>query len=80
MIMGHGKHELRTKKHVVLPKTNCHIPITPLPLHNGHFLLPPRWPLWKGSTVNNANVFGPFFLLYSKQKKKRKKEKKFNSF
>ena len=22
-----------------------------LPAHNGHFLLSPRWPLWRGSTV-----------------------------
>ena len=24
---------------------------TPLPPHNGHFLLSPRWSLWRGSTV-----------------------------
>ena len=24
---------------------------TPLPLHNGHFLVSPRRPLWRGSTV-----------------------------
>ena len=32
MIMGHSKHELSTKKPVLLPKKN----ITSLPPHNGH--------------------------------------------
>ena len=49
--MEHSKHELkRKKKHFVLPKKNFHI--TPLPPHNGHFLLSPRRPLWRGSVVS----------------------------
>ena len=31
--------------------------ITPLPLHNGHFLLSPRWLLWRGSTVVIYNTY-----------------------
>ena len=45
-----SRHELSTIKHVVLLKEIGHT--TPLPPHNGHFLLSPRWPLCRGSTVN----------------------------
>ena len=69
---------LGQKKHVVLPKKNSHrTPLLQPPLQNGHFLLSPRRPLWRGWTVNNAIVFGPFFPFYLNQKKK---EKKFNIF
>ena len=72
-IMRYSKHALskkKNKKQVVLPKN------LPIPTHNGHLLLSPRWLLWKsGSTVLNftyksnsemlnnvnVNVFGSSF-------------------
>ena len=81
MIIGHSKHELRTKKHVVLPKKNCHrTPLLQPPLQNGHFLLSLRRPLWRGWTVNNAIVFGPFFPLLLEPKKKKRNLTFFSSF
>ena len=38
------------------------------PLYNGHFLLSPRWPLERGSTVYKQRTFAR-----SKKKKERKK-------
>ena len=49
--MGYSKHELAQLRccNVFKKINNCHI--TPLPAHNGHFLLSPRWLLWRGLTV-----------------------------
>ena len=81
MIMGHSKRELRTKKHVVLLKKNCHrTPLLQPLLQNDRFLLSPRRPLWRGWTLNNAIVFGPFFPFYLNQKKKKRNLTFFSSF
>ena len=43
MIMGHSKHKLsRKKKHVVLPKTNCHTTPLVFPITA---TTSPQWPL-----------------------------------
>lgn len=41
-------------------KIRCHM--TPLPLHNNHFLLSPRWLLWRGSTVSVILCRGEVYL------------------
>ena len=47
--MGDSKHERRKIDMLYsLKKLSFYTP-----LHNGHFLLSPRWPLWKGSTVHS---------------------------
>ena len=65
--MRNTKHELSTinmfyspQKIVILPHPTTPPPPPP---HNVHFLLSPRWPLWRGSTAcytfyrANANLF-----------------------
>ena len=46
-IMGYSKHEFDMINMFCFPNKNFII-IIPLPLHNGHFLVSPRWPLWRG--------------------------------
>ena len=50
-IMRYSKHELSKIKML----KNCYItpslPIKATSPHNSHFLLSPRWPLWRGLTV-----------------------------
>ena len=54
--MGYSKYQLGTINLLYSTPKICHI--TPLPppahrppLHNDRFLLSPRWPFWRGSTV-----------------------------
>ena len=42
-IMGLSNHDISTINMLYSFQKNCHI--IPLPPHNGHFLLSPRWPL-----------------------------------
>ena len=62
--MGDSKHELSTINMFYPPPPPPHqkkiivilcpyVPITP-PLYNSHFLLSPRWPLWRGLTVHKS--------------------------
>ena len=47
MIMGHSKHELSTKKHILYEKKLSYNTPTSSkrpPLHNGYFLPSIRWP------------------------------------
>ena len=48
--MGYSKHERSTKITCCTPKNTPTSPQRP-PLHTRHFLLSPRWQLWRGSTV-----------------------------
>ena len=57
MIVGYSKHERNTKKTCCTPKNTPTSPQRP-PLHTRHFLLSPRWQLWRGSTVF------PFFFFF----------------
>ena len=52
--------ELSTINMLYPMKKISHI-ITPLPLHNGQFLLSPRWPMWRGST--NFRLYLIYFSL-----------------
>ena len=51
-----SEHEHNTVNMLCCLKKNCHItnPTSPQrpPLYKGHFLLSPRWPLWRGLTVH----------------------------
>ena len=73
MIIGHSEHELRTKKHVVLPKKI----VTGHPYHShlsktATFFCPQGGRCGDCWTLNNAIVFGPFFPFYLNQKKKKR--------
>ena len=57
-------HEIRCIPPIIAPYLHIRIPLPP---HNGHFLLSPRWPLWKDSTVYAFSVrhrsLNPVFMI-----------------
>ena len=68
--MGDSKYELSTINMLYCLK-NCHITPLQFPqrptLHNGEFLLYPKRPLWRGSTVFNncRNDYSPAVIISS---------------
>lgn len=48
--------------HSLKKKNRCHM--TPLPLHNGHFLLSPRWPMRRGLIVLQLSTNRVVFFEY----------------
>ena len=70
-IMEYSKHELSIINMLYsLKKLSNYRPTSPQRprLHNGHFLLSPMWPLFRGSTVLNWK-----HLIFSKEKRQQKK-------